>query len=660
MSIGWLNPKLPTASDSQSVLPELGEASWLGHTDVLVGTSFLSVARRLPAIVRRALRVAWAANRRDTLAALVLNLVGGMATAVGLLATQSVLTQLFAQGPTLHRVRAAVPALALVAVTVAIRSGLSIAAGWAQSRLEPQVVNAIERRMFATTTAVDLAAFDDAGFVEEMQRVRQRGGLSAQWLVRATIDLASGAAGLIGTATALCFVHPLLLLALVIATIPGAWTAVRSGRCGYLVERLFSDRRRRMWMLAEVMADRDAAAEVRAYTARDFLLRQYDAVADAQTASDIDVANVRSRIRLVGGVAGGAATAGVYGLLGLLLADAIIPLAAAGTAVLALQAARQSLALALVNVNRIYEESLYFSDFLDFSARANSLTTARDGTAAIAAPQEIDVRNVSLQYPGSDRLALEKVSITVSRGQTIALVGENGSGKTTLAKVLAGLYQPTAGVVHWNQQPIPAGGQHLWQHVALVPQDHMRWPFSVHTNITIGTDHTDARGSDAAIQAAARTGGAHAMIENLPRGYDTLLSRAFAAGVDLSGGQWQRIACTRAFYRDAPLLICDEPSAALDARAEHKLFTALREHAANRITVLVTHRLANVRHADHIYVLHEGQLVEQGNHHHLMAATGLYKDLFTLQAAGYADAKTATPTPTVPAQGGTRLPAEAS
>jgi ABC-type multidrug transport system fused ATPase/permease subunit len=166
----------------------------------------------------------------------------------------------------------------------------------------------------------------------------------------------------------------------------------------------------------------------------------------------------------------------------------------------------------------------------------------------------------------------------------------------------------------------------------MVSQNYWHWPFTAEGNIHLGSDRTP---DEAATHAAARAAGAHDMILALPAGYQTLLSRQFEGGMDLSGGQWQRLAMARALFRDAPLLICDEPSAALDARAEQALFKTLRRDAARRITVLITHRLANIRHADRIYVLHDGQIIEQGTHAELSAVGGRYAELFALQATGY-------------------------
>jgi ABC-type multidrug transport system fused ATPase/permease subunit len=615
-------------------LPELKAAYWETHNLSMAKAKFGAIARRLPTMLARALAIAWRASRRDTIIALALNLAVGVVTAFGLLATRGVLQALFSGGPTLDRVRAAVPSLIAVGAAAAIRSTLSIAAGWAQSRLDPQVATTVERRLFELTTRVELAAFDDSGFSDDMERARNRGVLSAQFIVRGAIDLAAGLAGLIGTAAALLILHPLLLVALVTASVPAAWAAIRAARLSYLSIHARTSRRRRLWMLSDLMAHRETAAELRAFTMRRFLLSEYDTMAGAETGAELDVARRQTVTRAVGGVFSGLATAGMYVVLGVLLVRQALPLAAAGTAVLALQAARQSLALALTNVNRVYEEGLYFGDYTDFCARALERIPPAPSGGTASAPQSIEVDGVTLHYAEAEAPAVVDANLTVHRGQTIALVGENGSGKTSLAKLIAGLYHPTAGTVRWDGVPLQRIEPYqAWTHVAMVSQDYWRWPFTAERNIYLGSDTRTPSQADA--RAAAEKAGAHDMIVALPGGYQTLLSRNFAGGQDLSGGQWQRLAAARAFYRDAPLLICDEPSAALDARAEHRLFAALRAGAPERITVLITHRLANVRHADRIYVLHDGHIVESGTHAELIASGGRYAELFQLQAAGY-------------------------
>jgi ATP-binding cassette subfamily B protein/ATP-binding cassette subfamily C protein len=323
----------------------------------------------------------------------------------------------------------------------------------------------------------------------------------------------------------------------------------------------------------------------------------------------------------------------MYLVLGLLLVDGDLPLGAAAAAVLALQAVQQSLRLSVMTANRLYEDGLYLGDYTDFASRAVDRLPAQT-TPAPAGFEVIELCEVSLVYPGSDTPAVDRVSLTLRRGETIALVGENGSGKTSLARLIAALYRPSTGEIRWDGNPISdVDPDLLREQIGVMTQDVWHWPFTAGQNITIGRH---SRPYDVAeVERAARSAGAHEMIEALPRGYATLLDRSFTGGVELSGGQWQRLAAARGFYRGASLLICDEPSAALDARAEHALFQALMKHRRGRAVVLITHRLANVRQADRIYVLHDGRITECGTHDELVAAGGRYAELFGLQASGY-------------------------
>ena len=222
----------------------------------------------------------------------------------------------------------------------------------------------------------------------------------------------------------------------------------------------------------------------------------------------------------------------------------------------------------------------------------------------------------------------------------IALVGENGSGKSTLAKLITGLYLADSGTVAWDGIDVATVDQReLHERVAAVLQDPLRWPMTAENNVRIAQlDRPDPGGARLA-DAAARSG-ADAVVAELPAGWATVLSRQFQGGRDLSGGQWQRLSVARGLYRDAPLVIADEPTAALDARAEHAVFAALRGLAGTgheRITLLVTHRLANVKHADQILVLEHGRLIEHGTHEQLISRRGTYEELFTLQASAYTD-----------------------
>ncbi|WP_344857051.1 ABC transporter ATP-binding protein [Planomonospora alba] len=624
----------PDAGAPGSDVPGLGEltfSDWHAHAGELAGVGFLTIARRLPALVAQAVRLAWLASPRDTVTAIALSLLGGVFTAFGLLATTGVLTALFEAGPTPERVRAALPSLVLVGVAAALRALVQAGAGWAQSRLEPQVSRVAEERLYGLTSRVELASFDDPDFHDALQRARARGVAMADQVVGTAINVLTAAIGIAATAGVLGVLHPLLLPLLVLAVLPDAWAAVRAARMRYTTMYRLIPAARRKWIIAELLAEREPAAEVRSFTMRGFLMRMYDAVSRAEQSVMLDLARRQTVTRIVGEALGGLGTALVYVALGVLLALGAVPLAVAGTAVLAIRSGQTYLANLMYATNRLYEEGLYFTDFLDFCAAAENRLAGGRTEPVPESFRRITADDVTFTYPGSDAPALQGVSVHLDRGEVVALVGENGSGKTTLAKILSGLYEPDAGRVRWDGTDLArVDPDRLRERIAVIAQDHTHWPLTARHNITMGTDK-----GEPALVAAAEVAGADEVVAGLPHGYDTLLDRRFKDGQELSGGQWQRIAVARGFHRDAPLLICDEPTAALDARAEHTLFERIREHAGGRTVLLITHRLASVRYADRIYVLDHGKVTEEGTHAELMALGGLYAELYGLQAEAY-------------------------
>ncbi|RRS01377.1 ATP-binding cassette domain-containing protein [Glycomyces terrestris] len=624
-------------------LPVLEDIAWYRHADEVESASFWRMARRLPRLLRQALGTAWAASPAWTAAALILNTVAGIATTTALLAVSDATATLFAAPPTWDRIFDAGPALVLLAVASAARSGLGLGAGYAQQRLDPLVLNRTEREFYELVTAVPRAAFDDDQFADRLKGAKDRGSRAVVDLVGDVVDLVTAAVTVAAVAVALTIIQPVLVPLLFAAALPTGWAAVRSARLMYVSNRSRVSRRRRLWMVEVLMDTRWAADDLRYHEAGPWLRGQHRAMVDAETQADFDIIRSQTVTRATGQILSGLAVAAVYGVLLWLLATGTVPLAVAAAAVVALGQGSAAMANLLVAVNTVYEDGLYAADRHEFDTLAADRIAAQPHIAAPAkdpgplpVPEIIEVVDVSFRYPGKDTEALTGVSLTIRRGETIALVGENGSGKTTLAKLLSGLYPPTSGRILWDGVDITRIDPGRWRpHVAVIAQQVQRWPFTAELSVRLGRSHEPA--NPGRLRSAARDAGALAMIEGFDNGWQQLLDAEYRGGTDLSGGQWQRLSSARGLYRDHDgLLLADEPSAALDARAEAALFDTLRARAGRAATVLISHRLQGVVHADQIAVLEEGKLTELGTHVDLVANHGTYSELWALQARSYA------------------------
>lgn len=617
-----------------AVADELTVPYWLTATAQAASASFGRMLRRLPHLLVRAWQLAWQTSPRLTVAVVGFQVGAGIASGVGLANVVGVLQGLLREGPTPARIRTAVPSILVLVAAGATRTLLTSAATAAQGRLSPRVSRLAEMRLLELTTRVDLATFDDSTWRDTMHRARDRGIDAAQRVVDHAIELVTNLVSLGAAAGVLAVLHPVLLPLLVLAVVPNFWAAVRSARLGYRQQLRLSTLYRRKWMLSDLLAERDQAAELRAFTLQRFLLDEVGRLLAAATREQIALSTAQVRTNLVGHALGAVATGATYAALIALLLTGRMDIAVGGAAAYAISTGINALTQVAFSINHLYEQGLYFGDYENFG----ELATARaEPTAGPSAPPAFDVLaldGVTFTYPGATEPAVHNVSLTVRRGQTIALVGENGSGKSTLAKLMAALYRPDSGTIAWDGVELGAyPPDSVRDRVAVVMQEATRWPLSASANITAGRH--DRATTPAEIQEAARQGDAHDFITELPRGYETLLSRHFVDGAELSGGQWQRLAIARAFYRDAPLLIADEPTANLDARAEHAVYQRLRELSAGRTVVLITHRMASVREADRIYVLDHGRVVEEGTHEDLLTREGLYATLYSLQAGAY-------------------------
>ncbi|MEU4736973.1 MULTISPECIES: ATP-binding cassette domain-containing protein [Streptomyces] len=599
------------------------------HYEAATALSTLTIASRLPRTLRQAAALAWQADRTAVVLLLAGQVTGAVLTALALAATAHVLGALMNADDIVQGLRGNLSALLVLAGASAGRYLVDAFARAAAARLAPKVTREADLKVITAATSAELVAYEDPDF-DNAYAAAGDGAEKTRDLILDAQALTSALAQLVAAAAVASVLHPLLIPLLLLAVAPCAWGAVRAARIEHAAHhRNLSDTRLRA-VFRNYSTERTTADEVRANTMAAFLIRQYRVVSGRLEAEQLTASR---RALVVQGAGDALSAAGMlltWAALVAFVATDRMDLAVAGTAALAVRTSGNALSSLVRAGARLFRTSLALDDWARFLTLAGQWTGKRGTRQITAAPQVITARTASFTYPGADAPSLTDIDLTVHRGEVIALVGENGSGKTTLSKLLTGLFLPTAGTVSWDAHDLAdCNIDTVLRQVAVVPQDYTRWPLAARENITLGQPRPEG---DSAVHAAAEAAGADSVIARLPQGLDTSLARSWWGGHDVSGGQWQRLAVARAFHRDAPVLVLDEPTAALDARAEHRIFTRLRELASGRTTIFITHRLVNTKLADRIYVLDQGRIVQNGTFDELVSeGTGLFHEMLKLQ-----------------------------
>jgi ATP-binding cassette subfamily B protein len=590
--------------------------------------------RRFPQVAGGALTLVRRAGPRELTVSAALQVITGFGVAVQLLVGRRLLAEILQADRLDLGLAHVLPALvAFLAVTGLL--GFAQSARTELQRLMAELVGRhAQERILDVATVVDLEAYENPEFHDRLMRAQVAAGFRPINLTNSLLQLTSSLIGVAGLLAALLALQPLLVPFVLVAYVP-VWVAtVRNSRTSHRFGWGMTPSDRKRQYLGMALTAKYFAQEIRAFDAAGRLRRRYDALYDER----IDGVRTITRLRLRRAITASLASSVLSGvsvalLVGLLLAGRM-SVASAVAAAVAIQQLGGRLGSIAQSGAGLFEDALFLDDFNSFLELAPVVAAARPDGPAPDGFHTLAVDHVSFTYPGTDRVALDDVSFEIHAGEVVALVGENGSGKTTLAKLLCHLYQPTTGRILWDGvDTTTCDPVDVRRHIAVIFQDFAQYCLSARENIAIGGN--ERAGDVDEVAEAAREAGAHAFLEALPEGYESMLGRQFEGGEELSIGQWQRVALARAFFRGAPFVILDEPTAALDPRAEHELFERIRSVARGRTVLLISHRFSSVRSADRILVLDGGRLIEEGSHGQLMARGGRYGDLFTLQAAAY-------------------------
>ncbi len=502
--------------------------------------------------------------------------------------------------------------------------------------------NKVSEDIIRHAATLDLYQFENAEFYDKMERARQQ-TTSRTVLLSLVLTQMQEIISLVSLVVGLIIFSPWLILLLVLAVIPSFIGELHFNMRSYSMTRSWTQERRELDYLRYLGASNESAKEVKIFNLAGYLARQFGILADKYYQANKKLAISKSTWA---GLLSALGTLAYYGAYVVIIIQTISGMISLGTLTFlagSFKRMQSGLQGIMLRFSQISSHSLYLSDLFDFFEIQPQIV---DNPNMIPFPNPMKkgfrFENVSFKYPDTDRYAIRNLSFTLGVGEKIALVGENGAGKTTLIKLLARLYDPTEGHIYVDDIDIrDIELSSLRQNIGIIFQDFIRLHFTAKENITIGnieyvTTENDHNGQlDQKIKIAAEKSLASEVIETLPEGLDQMLGRRFDNGMDLSGGQWQKIALARAYMRDAQLLILDEPTSALDARAEHQVFHRFTELMDGKSAVIISHRFSTVRVADRILFLEMGELVEEGSHEELMVLDGRYAELYNLQAKGY-------------------------
>jgi len=591
----------------------------------------LSALRNVPAV----LQFVWESGRTVVVLGLVARIIASLLPPALFWVSKLIIDNIFRVVTTHQPISSRLWWLVAVEFAIAVSMGLvGRLIDYLDALLAGKYMNYISVRVMEHAASLDLLAYEDPVFYDRLERARVQ-ATDRLYMIQAIGRLIQQVITTITLSISIMVFSPWLLLLLIVGVIPAFVGETHFAFLGYAKNFRQTPIRRQLDYLRILGGSKEAAKELKLFGLRDFLTGRFKALSDQ--VYDEDIALARRKF-VAGSLLSMIGTAGYYTAYVYAVWRTVMGVFSFGTLTLlanAIREASSNLQQTFSTLSTIADQALFLTDLIAFFEMK---PTIRSKPNALPAPRPIqqgfEFRNVSFRYPGSSRLVLNGLNFHLRPGERVALIGENGEGKTTIVKLLTRLYDPADGEVLLDGVDLREYDlEDLYREIGVIFQDFMRYEMTARENIAVGRIE---RMSDVELlQQSARKSMASDVLRKLPLGFEQMLGRRFDGGVDLSGGEWQKVALARAYLRDAQVLILDEPTSALDARSEYEVFKRFAELTAEKMALFISHRFSTVRMADRIVVLENGRIAEEGDHDTLTSLGGRYAEMFELQAASY-------------------------